>query len=45
MKNDITIEDIKNQIVNSEKTKILTMYSKSHYDKARRSISVTIFDE
>jgi len=45
VKNDITIEDIKNQIVNSEKTKILTMYSKSHYDKARRSISVTIFDE
>jgi len=34
------IEQIKNQLVNEEKTKILQMHSLSHFNKSRRSISV-----
>jgi len=34
------LEEEKNQLVNSEKTKILNMHSSSHYDKLRRSISI-----
>ncbi len=40
VKNTLTLEEKKNQIVNYEKTKILNMYSLSHYDKVRRSIAV-----
>ena len=40
VKETLTLEEKKNQIVNYEKTKILNMYSLSHYDKVRRSISV-----
>jgi peptidyl-prolyl cis-trans isomerase SurA len=39
-KAEIDIEKIKNQLVNNEKNKLLNMYSKSHYDKLRRSISI-----
>ena len=34
------IEEIKNQLVNAEKTKILQMHSLSHFNNSRRSISV-----
>jgi len=37
---NISIEQIKNQLINAEKTKILNMYSMSHYDKVLRSISI-----
>jgi peptidyl-prolyl cis-trans isomerase SurA len=37
---DKNLEEEKNKLVNSEKTKILKMYSSSHYDKLRRSISI-----
>jgi peptidyl-prolyl cis-trans isomerase SurA len=40
VKETLTLEEKKNQIVNYEKNKILNMYSLSHYDKVRRSISV-----
>ena len=38
-----SLEDMKNQLIRAEKSKILTMYSKSHYDKAIRSISIKFF--
>ncbi len=42
-KAEIDIEKIKNQLVNNEKNKLLNMYSKSHYDKLRRSISIDYY--
>ena len=39
------LEELKNQLVNSEKTKILNMYAMSHYDNLRRSVSIKFFDE
>ena len=39
------IEEEKNQLVNSEKTKILNMHSSSHYDKLKRSIVVKFLNE
>ena len=39
------IEEEKNQLVNSEKTKILNMHSSSHYDKLKRSIAVKFLNE
>jgi len=44
-KNDINLEDLKNQLVNAEKTKILNMFAISHYDKARRATSIRFFNE
>ena len=40
---NLSIEEIKNQIVQSEKSKILRMHSLSHYDKVLRSISIKLF--
>ncbi len=40
---NVTLEEIKNELINAEKSKILNMHSMSHYDKARRSISIKIF--
>ena len=42
---EINLEELKNQLVNSEKTKILNMFSMSHYDNLKRSISIKFFDE
>ena len=39
----INMEEIKNELVNSEKTKILNMHSSSHYSNLRRSITVKFF--
>ena len=39
---NLNMEEIKNQLVNSEKTKILNMYSSSHYSNLRRSITIKI---
>lgn len=36
----LTLEEMKDQLVYSEKLKILQMYSLSHYDKLRKTISV-----
>ena len=41
----INLEELKNEIVNNEKTKQLNMYSKSHYDNLKRSIAIKFFDE
>ena len=45
VKNNISLEEAKNQLIDSEKTKILQMYSLSHYDKLRRSVSIKFFNE
>jgi len=45
VKNNINLEEAKNQLINSEKTRILQMYSLSHYDKLRRSVSVKFFND
>jgi len=37
------LEKVKNQLVNKEKAKILSMYSLSHFDNIRRSISINYF--
>jgi len=39
----INLEDAKNQLVAAEKMKILNMYSLSHYDKLRRTISIVYY--
>jgi parvulin-like peptidyl-prolyl isomerase len=45
IKNKINLEELKNQLVISEKTKILNMHSKSHYDNLRRSTPLKFFNE
>ena len=42
---NLSLEETKNQLVNSEKQKILNMYSLTHYDNIRRSIAVKYFYE
>ena len=43
VKAEFDIEKVKNQLVNNEKSKLLKMYSASHYDKLRRSISIDYY--
>jgi len=40
---NFNLEEKKNLLVNAEKQKILKMHSLSHYDKARRSVSIKYF--
>ena len=40
---NLSLEEMKNRLVSSEKTKILNMHSLSHYDKVRRSISIKFY--
>ena len=40
---NMSLEEIKNKLINTEKTKILNMYSMSHYDKVRRTITINFF--
>ena len=44
-KNEMSLEELKNELVNAEKTKILNMYAISHYDNLRRSVTVKFFNE
>ena len=44
VKNEITLEQLKDQLVVSEKTKILNMYSLSHYDNLKRLISINFYE-
>lgn len=41
--NNASLEEIKDELIKAEKTKILNMYSMSHYDKVFRSISIKFF--
>ena len=45
VKRNMNLEKIKNELVNSEKTRILNMHSLSHYNNLRRSIAVKFFNE
>ena len=45
IKREANMEELKNRLVNAEKTKILQMYSVSHYDKLRRTISINFFND
>ena len=45
IKSKINLEELKEQLVRSEKEKILNMYARSHYDNLRRSISIKFFNE
>jgi len=38
-----SLEDAKNQLVNAEKTKILNMFSLTHYDAVKRSVPVKYY--
>ena len=38
-----SLEDAKNQLVNAEKTKILRMYSLSHYENLKKSITINYY--
>ena len=40
---NMSLEEIKNKLINTEKSKILNMYSMSHYDKVRRTITINFF--
>ena len=42
---EINLEELKNQLVESEKTKVLNMHSRSHYDNLRRLVSIKFFNE
>ena len=44
VKNEITLEQLKDQLVASEKTKILNMFSLSHYDNLKRLISINFYE-
>ena len=41
----INLEDLKNQLVESEKTKMLNMYSRQHYENVKRVVSIKFFNE
>jgi len=43
LKNSKTLEDVKNNLINAEKSRILNMYSSSYYDRLRRSLSITYY--
>ena len=40
---NVSLEEIKNQLIFAEKSKILNMHSISHYDKVRRTISIKFY--
>jgi len=43
LKKFTSLEDAKNQLVNAEKTKILRMYSLSHYENLKKSITINYY--
>ena len=43
IENTIDLEEAKRKIVNAEKMKILNMFSLSHFDKLRRSITIVYY--
>ena len=42
---EVDLEKLKNNLVNTEKSKILNMYSMSHYDSLRRSVTIKFLNE
>ena len=43
VENIISLDQVRNELIASEKSKILNMYSQSHYDKLRRSITIKYY--
>ena len=43
VENSINLEEAKKRLVNAEKTKMLNMFSLSHFDKLRRSITIKYY--
>ncbi len=43
IKKNINLDDLRRQLINAEKTKILNMYSLSHYDNLKRSIAIKYY--
>ena len=44
-KKEINVDELKEQFIQAEKTKILNMYSMSHYDNLARTISIKYLDD
>ena len=42
---EINLEDLKNKLVESEKTRMLNMYSRQHYENVKRAVSIKFFNE
>ena len=42
-KKNINLNDLKRQLINSEKTKILNMYSLSHFDNLKKTIAIKYY--
>ena len=42
---EINLEELKNQLIDSEKTKMLNMYSRSHFENLRRLTTIKFFNE
>ena len=45
IKKETNLDELKDQLVNSEKSKVLNMYALSHYDSLRRTTSIRFFNE
>ena len=43
VENIIDLEQVRNELISKEKAKILNMYSQTHYDKLRRSITIKYY--
>ena len=45
IKNDKNLEQLKEELVQAEKTKILNMYALTHYDNLRRAASINFLND
>ena len=45
IKKEINLDELREQLINAEKTKILNMYSMSHYDNLKRTISIKYLND
>ena len=43
VENVVDLEEVKNEIIRKEKSKILNMHSLSHYDRLRRAITIKYY--
>jgi len=43
IKKNINLDDLRRQLINAEKTKILNMYSLTHYDNLKKSIAIKYY--
>ena len=43
VEHEVNLEEVKNEIIMKEKSKILNMHSLSHYDKLRRTVTIKFY--